>query len=62
MKLKKFSSTFAPQASVGYYSAAELTLFENENEWQKTEPVPTELPKAYRNVPNVKTRNEKKNP
>jgi hypothetical protein len=24
VKLKKFSSTFAPQASVGYYSAAEL--------------------------------------
>ena len=34
------------------------TLFENENERQKTEPVPIQLPKAARNFPNVKTRNK----
>ena len=33
------------------------TSFKNENEWQKTEPVPIPLPGASRNVPNVKTRN-----
>ena len=36
------------------------TLSENENERQKTEPVPILLPRAYRNFPDVKTRNEKK--
>ena len=35
------------------------TLFENENEWQKTKPVPIPLPRASRNFPVVKTRNEK---
>ena len=34
-----------------------VTLFEIENEWQKTEPVPISLPRASRNFPNVKTRN-----
>ena len=32
------------------------TLFENENEWQKTEPVSISLPRASRNFPNVKAR------
>ena len=36
------------------------TLFESENERQKIEPVPIPLPRASRNFPNVKTRNEKK--
>ena len=31
------------------------TLFENENEWQKTKPVPIPFPRASRNFPNVKT-------
>ena len=31
------------------------TLFETENEWQKTEPVPIPLPRASRNFPDVKT-------
>ena len=38
----------------------EYTLFESENEWQKTKPVLILLPRPSRNFPNVKTRNEKK--
>ena len=34
------------------------TLFESENERQKIEPVPIPLPRASRNFPDVKTRNE----
>ena len=34
------------------------TLFESENERQKIEPVPFPLPRASRNFPNVKTRND----
>ena len=34
------------------------TLFESENERQKIEPVPIPFPRASRNFPNVKTRNE----
>ena len=37
-----------------------FTLFESENEWQKIEQVPIPLPRASRNFPDVKTRNEKK--
>ena len=33
------------------------TLFETENEWQKTKLVPIPLPRASRNFPDVKTRN-----
>ena len=36
-----------------------LTMFENENERQKTKQVPIPLPRASRNFPDVKTRNEK---
>jgi hypothetical protein len=36
------------------------TLFESESERQKIEPVPIPLPRASRNFPDVKTRNEKK--
>ena len=35
-----------------------ITLFETENEWQKTEPVPLPLPRASRIFPDVQTRNE----
>ena len=35
-----------------------LTLFETENESQKTKPVPIIVPRASRNFPDVKTRNE----
>ena len=35
-------------------------MFETENERQKTKPVPILLPRASRNFPDVKTRNEKK--
>jgi hypothetical protein len=35
-------------------------LFESKNERQKIEPVPILLPRASRNFPDVKTRNEKK--
>ena len=35
-------------------------MFENKNEWQKTKPVPIPFPRASRNFPNAKTRNEKK--
>ena len=38
----------------------QVTMFESENERQKIEPVPILLPRASRNFPNVKTRNEKK--
>ena len=34
------------------------TLFESENEWQKIEQVPIPLPRASRNFPDVKTKNE----
>ena len=34
------------------------TLFESENERQKIDPVPIPLPRASRNFPNVKTRND----
>jgi hypothetical protein len=34
------------------------TLFESENERQKIEPVPNPLPRASRNFPDVKTRND----
>jgi hypothetical protein len=37
-----------------------ITLFESENEWQKTEQAPILLPRASRNFPDVKTRNKKK--
>ena len=37
-----------------------FTLFESGNERQKIEPVPIPLPRASRNFPDVKTRNEKK--
>ena len=35
-------------------------MFENYNEWQKTEQVPILIPRATRNFPNAKTRNKKK--
>ena len=35
-----------------------LTLFKNENEWQKTKQVPIPLLRASRNFPVVKTRNK----
>ena len=35
-----------------------ITLFENEDEWQETKPVPIPLPKASRNFYNVKIRNQ----
>ena len=38
-----------------------VTLFESEIERQKIEPGPIPLPRASRNFPDVKTRNEKKN-
>jgi hypothetical protein len=38
----------------------EATLLESENERQKIKPVPILLPRASRNFPDVKTRNEKK--
>ena len=41
-----------------YRSRAWSTLFESENERQKIEPVPIPLPRASRNFPDVKTRNE----
>ena len=34
------------------------TLFESENERQEIEPVPIPLPRASRNFPDVKTRND----
>ena len=40
-------------------SVIHYTLFENENEWQKNEPVPIKLSRASRKFPDVKTRNKK---
>ena len=40
--------------------ACKCTLFENKNEWQKTEQVKTTLSRASRNLLDVKTRNETK--
>ena len=37
---------------------SKITLFESENERQKIEPVPIPLPRASRNFPDVKTRND----
>ena len=37
---------------------AQYTLFETENERQKTKPVPILFPRASRNFPDVKTRND----
>ena len=39
-------------------SSSNNTLFETENEWQKTERVPIPLPRASRNFPDDKTRNK----
>ena len=36
----------------------QFTLFESENEWQKIEQVPTPIPRAFRNLLDVKTRNK----
>ena len=38
------------------YTEILFTLFKNENEWQKTEPVPIPLPRAFRNFFDVKTK------
>ena len=40
-----------------YIREAKGTLFESENERQKIEPVPIPIPRAFRNFPDVKTRN-----
>ena len=53
------SSEVAKLDDISRYGAQQhLTLFESENEWQKIEQVPILLPRASRNFPNVKTRNE----
>ena len=36
--------------------SSQCTLFESENEWQKTKQVPIPLPRASKNFPDVKTR------
>ena len=36
--------------------SSQCTLFESENEWQKTKQVPIPLPRASRNFPDIKTR------
>jgi hypothetical protein len=46
--------------NVIFLNIKHYTLFKSENENQKIEPVPILLPRASRNFPNVKTRNEKK--
>ena len=53
--------TFSPNklkkpACISFFT----TLFENENEWQRHEPISIPLPRTSRNFPDVKTRNEKK--
>ena len=32
-------------------------MFENKNEWQKTEQIPISFPRAFRNFPDIKSRN-----
>ena len=53
-----FICMFMKYASNFLNICIEFTLFENENEWQKTDPVLIQLPMASRNFPNVKTRNQ----
>ena len=40
------------------WTVSSYTLFESENEWQKIEQVSIPLPRASRNFPDVKTRND----
>ena len=47
---------YAPKSKAGIKYV--FTLFESENERQKIEPVPIPLPRASRNFPDVKTRND----
>ena len=49
--VKQFSSAL-------HCSQKKPTLFESENERQKIEPVPISIPRASRNFPDVKTRND----
>ena len=58
--------TWSPFSCIPYVPAVyipsnigiHITLIESENERQKIEPVPIPLPRASRNFPDVKTRNE----
>ena len=59
--LTKQASISMNMSAHDYIGFISYTLFKNENECQKTKPVPISLPKASRNSPNVKTRNKKKN-
>ena len=66
LNLFKIETWFLKNREVGFlynFSFSNLklfnnTLFESENERQKIEPVPIPLPRASRNFPDVKTRNE----
>ena len=51
---------FFPAPERTFTKTTPCTLFESENERQKIEPVPIPLPRASRNFPDVKTKNEKK--
>ena len=52
----KIIVTYLGEALLNHQSA--FILFESENERQKIEPVPIPLPRAFRNFPDVKTRNK----
>ena len=47
-----------PSSSLTAAKQSRYTLFESENKRQKIEPVPIPLPRASRNFPDVKTRND----
>ena len=52
-----FASTHESLESIQTQLHNGVTLFESENERQKIEPVPIPVPRASRNLPDVKTRN-----
>ena len=59
------SATFLDKQTITIHIAQRsemyvITSFESENECKKTEQVPIPLPRASRNFPDAKSRNEKK--
>ena len=56
--LKSTLRSKANACNLGTFFRFYITLYECENERQKIEPVSIPLPRASRNFPDVKTRNE----
>ena len=60
--VNKYVEVWEPETQYSYKVQFEYTLFECENEWQKIEKAPIPLPRAFKNFPDVRTRNKQKNP